>query len=44
MPIPAGRQLALTFALQLTCGAWIASAQQNIDFAKLETKKERIAF
>ena len=42
MPIPAGRQLALTFALQLTCGAWIASAQQNIDFAKLELQTVKV--
>jgi phosphoribosyl 1,2-cyclic phosphodiesterase len=42
MPIPAGRPLALTLALQLTCGAWIASAQQNIDFAKLELQTVKV--
>jgi cyclase len=43
MPIHAGRPLALTVALHLTCGVWIASAQQNIDFANLEVRTVKVA-
>jgi len=43
MPIRAGRQLALTLALILTCGIWNAAAQQNIDFEKLELQTVKVA-
>lgn len=43
MPIRAGRQLALTLALSLTCGIWNAAAQQNIDFEKLELQTVKVA-
>ena len=43
MPIRAGRQLALTLALILTCGIWNAAAQQNIDFEKLELQTVMVA-
>ena len=43
MPIHAGRQLALTLALILTCGIWNAAAQQNIDFEKLELQTVKVA-
>ena len=43
MPIHAGRQLALTLALILTCGIWSAAAQQNIDFEKLELQTVKVA-
>ncbi|HYJ93068.1 MAG TPA: MBL fold metallo-hydrolase, partial [Vicinamibacterales bacterium] len=43
MPIHAGRQLALTLALILTCGVWNAAAQQNIDFEKLELQTIKVA-
>ena len=43
MPIRAGRQLALTLALILTCGVWNAAAQQNIDFEKLELQTIKVA-
>ena len=43
MPIHAGRQLALTLALILTCGVWNAAAQQNIDFEKLELQTVKVA-
>jgi cyclase len=43
MPIHAGRQLALTLALILTCGTWNAAAQQNIDFEKLELQTVKVA-
>jgi len=43
MPIRAGRQLALTLALILTCGVWNAAAQQNIDFDKLELQTVKVA-
>jgi len=42
MPIHAGRQLALTLALILTCGIWSAAAQQNIDFEKLELQTIKV--
>ena len=43
MPIHAGRQLALTLALILTCGISNAAAQQNIDFEKLELQTVKVA-
>ena len=43
MPIRAGRQLALTLSLILTCGIWNAAAQQNIDFEKLELQTVKVA-
>ena len=43
MPIHAGRQLALTLALILTCSIWNAAAQQNIDFEKLELQTVKVA-
>ena len=43
MPIHAGRQLALTLDLILTCGVWNAAAQQNIDFEKLELQTVKVA-
>ena len=43
MPIHAGRQLALTLALILSCGISNAAAQQNIDFEKLELQTVKVA-
>jgi len=43
MPIHAGRQVALTLALILTCGISNAAAQQNIDFEKLELQTVKVA-
>src|SRR5262245_20740512 len=43
MPTRAGRRLALTLALTFACGNWYASAQQNIDFAKIELRTVKIA-
>jgi glyoxylase-like metal-dependent hydrolase (beta-lactamase superfamily II) len=43
MPIGAGRQLAVTLVLMLTCGISDAAAQQNIDFDKLELRTVKVA-
>jgi glyoxylase-like metal-dependent hydrolase (beta-lactamase superfamily II) len=43
MPIGAGRQLAVTLVLILTCGISNAAAQQNIDFEKLELQTVKVA-
>src|SRR5262245_10776047 len=43
MPTRAVRRLALTLALTLGCGVWAVSAQQNIDFAKLELQTIKVA-
>ena len=42
MLIRTGRHLGLTLALILTCCVWNASAQQNIDFAKLELQTVKV--
>ena len=43
MSTRAATRLALMLALTLACGVWEASAQQNIDFAKLELQTVKVA-